>query len=165
MAQSQVSGLLSLGIDFSFNSIKTVRKVNWKEEAPWYCEIEDGLSWLCYCKNKECRAMDQLVVINRSYLVTSIERELRQLVCPVCGKGNQTVEPTLQIRNCGFVNCEWAMKGVPIRNKDSKIVSDGRTYDGKLYTFQENDHRVMWQTLDIVVKKLSDKNNWTNLPS
>lgn len=23
----------------------------------------------------------------------------------------------------------------------------------------------MWQSLDIVVKKLSDKNNWTNLPS
>lgn len=57
------------------------------------------------------------------------------------------------------------MKGIPLKNKTSKIYSEGRTYDNKLYTFQENDHRNMWSQLDVVVKKLTDKNNWRNLPS
>ena len=80
--------MLSLGIDFSFNTIKTVRKVTWKDEAPWYCEIEDGMCWLCYCQNSDCQAYNSLVVVNRGYVTTSIERELRILVCPVCKKGN-----------------------------------------------------------------------------
>jgi hypothetical protein len=40
---------VSLGIDFTFNTIKNVKKVSWKEDAPWYREITDGLSWICYC--------------------------------------------------------------------------------------------------------------------
>jgi len=27
---------MSLGIDISFNTIKDIRKVNWKKESPWY---------------------------------------------------------------------------------------------------------------------------------
>ena len=46
----------NLGIDFTFNIIKDVRKVHWQEEAPWYREIEDGFSWLCYCRNHACPA-------------------------------------------------------------------------------------------------------------
>ena len=55
------------------------------------------------------------------------------------------------------------MKGIPKNNAESKIYSEGRTYDGKLYTFKENDHRNAWKQLDIVVKHL--KENWKNLPS
>jgi hypothetical protein len=47
---------LSLGIDFTFNTIKNVKKVNWKEDAPWFREISDGLSWICYCMNPKCMA-------------------------------------------------------------------------------------------------------------
>ena len=45
---------VSLGIDFTFNTIKNVKKVNWKEEAPWYREISDGFCWLAYCYNEQC---------------------------------------------------------------------------------------------------------------
>jgi hypothetical protein len=45
---------LSLGIDFTFNNIKNVKKVNWKSDAPWYREITDGFCWLCYCQNSKC---------------------------------------------------------------------------------------------------------------
>ena len=51
-AQSQSS--LSLGIDFTFNTIKNVKKVAWKEDAPWYREISDGFCWLCFCQNNNC---------------------------------------------------------------------------------------------------------------
>lgn len=52
----QSSFQVSLGIDFTFNTIKNVKKVNWKEDAPWYREITDGLSWICYCQNSKCFA-------------------------------------------------------------------------------------------------------------
>ena len=138
-AKSMASPSVSLGIDFSFNLIKSVKKVTWKDEAPWFREISDGFCWLCYCKNPNCIAFNELVVINRGYCMLAIDKELRKLVCPVCKEGNKPPapgeEPTLSIRNCGFVNCEWAMKGIPNKNKTSKIYSEGRTYDKKLYTF------------------------------
>lgn len=40
-------------IDFTFNTIKTVKKVAWKEEAPWYREVTDGFCWIAYCHNDE----------------------------------------------------------------------------------------------------------------
>ena len=54
------------------------------------------------------------------------------LRCPLC-----RTSKFLVIRNCGFVNCEWSMRGVLRQNRESKIYADGRTYDGKLYTFKE----------------------------
>ena len=49
-----LSPQISLGIDFTFNTIKNVRKVTWKNESPWYREIQKGFSWFCYCMNKDC---------------------------------------------------------------------------------------------------------------
>lgn len=75
---------VSLGIDFTFNTIKNVKKVGWKEDAPWYREISDGLCWLCYCYNPKCQANTQLVVVNKSYGVFSISKEMQLIRCPCC---------------------------------------------------------------------------------
>ncbi len=71
------------------------------------------------------------------------------LQCPCCLSNKR-----LEVRNCGFVNCEWAMRGILNRNKDSKIYADGKTYDNKLYTFKECYYRNVWHALDIMVKPL-----------
>ena len=42
-----------LGIDFTFNTIKDVKKVTWKDSAPWFREIFDGFCWLAYCENDQ----------------------------------------------------------------------------------------------------------------
>lgn len=139
---------VSLGIDFTFNTIKNVKKVTWKQDAPWYREITDGMCWLCYCQNQRCIAYKQLVVINKGFGVFSISREMQSIRCPCCMSGK-----SLEVRNCGFVNCEWAMRGVLQRNKESKIYADGRTYDSKLYTFKECDYKSIWHALDIMVKQ------------
>ena len=51
---------VSLSMDFGFNCLRDVKKVNWEadkeKEVPWWCEVRDGLSWFGYCKNKECKA-------------------------------------------------------------------------------------------------------------
>lgn len=57
------------------------------------------------------------------------------------------------------------MKGILLKNSNSKICSEGRTYDSKLYTFQENNHRKLWLNLEIDVKKLNKKNCWKNIPT
>jgi len=75
---------VSLGIDFTFNTIKNVKKVAWKDDAPWYREISDGLCWLCYCHNAKCPAHKQLVVINKGFGVFSIGREMQGIRCPCC---------------------------------------------------------------------------------
>lgn len=151
---------VSLGIDFTFNTIKNVKKVNWKEDAPWYREITDGLSWICYCQNPKCHASKQMVVINKGYGTFSIKKEMLTIKCPCCLSNK-----TLEVRNCGFVNCEWAMRGILNRNKESKIYADGKTYDNKLYTFKECDYKSIWFALDIMVKQLDEKTALKNLPS
>jgi len=60
-----VKGKLSLGIDFTFNTIKNVKKVTWKKTAPWYREVSDGLSWFCYCRNAKCSIANELFIINK----------------------------------------------------------------------------------------------------
>jgi hypothetical protein len=92
-------------------------------------------------------AFKQLVVINKGYGVFSIKKELPNLRCPCC-----LAIKTLYVRNAGFVNCEWAMRGILNKNKESKIYADGKTYDSKLYTFKECDYKTVWLGLDIMVK-------------
>lgn len=82
------------------------------------------------------------------------------LKCPCCLSSK-----FLDVRNCGFVNCEWAMRGILNKNKESKIYADGKTYDNKLYTFKECDYRTIWYALDIMVKNLDEKTALKNIPS
>lgn len=105
-------------------------------------------------------AFEQLVVINKGYGVFSIKKEMLSIRCPCCLSSN-----TLQVKNAGFVNCEWAMRGILNRNKESKIYADGKTYDSKLYTFKECDYKSIWLALDIMVKQLDEKTTLKNIPS
>lgn len=51
------------------------------------------------------------------------------------------MQENYELRNLGFVNCEWALKGVRKHNSASRIISDGTTYDSKLHTFHEIDYK------------------------
>lgn len=117
--------------------------------------------------NQKCAVYKQLVVLSRGYSVIQLQKELKSAVCPVCKKGNKDTEgcQLLKFKNCGFVNCQWAIRGTLKKNNTSKIHTDGRTYDSKLYTFQEIDYRQVWNDLDIVIQKLNHNNNWENVAS
>jgi len=45
------------------------------------------------------------------------------------------MQENYELRNMGFVNCDWALKGVLKKQINSRIIADGNTFDGKLYTF------------------------------
>lgn len=55
---------LCLGLDFSFNYMKNLQKMNWDNIAPSFREIEDGLSIICYCMNENCKLYNQMFVEN-----------------------------------------------------------------------------------------------------
>ena len=57
---------LSKGIDFTFNTIKDVNKVSWKDDAPWFREITDGFCWLAYCHNRSLSKKDALIAKSRA---------------------------------------------------------------------------------------------------
>ena len=126
------------------------------EEFETLCRAELNLDRMSF----ECPAYKQLVVINRGYEIYQMKKEMSNgiLRCPCCRTSKHLV-----VRNCGFVNCEWSMRGVLKQNQDSKIYADGRTYDGKLYTFKECNYLEVWQQLDIMAKKL-DSNSVQNMP-
>jgi len=57
----------------------------------------------------KCPAYKDLVVINRGYDLFNLQTDLQKeiIVCPVCG-----TQKRLKIKNCGFVNAEWSMRGI-----------------------------------------------------
>ncbi len=142
---------LSLGIDFSFNIIKNVKKVTWKNSAPWYREVSDGLSWFCYCRNVKCEIANELFIIHKGFGHFYLHRDMKVIKCPVCQKS------LFEVRNIGFVWCQWQYKGTLANKKDSRITGEGRTYDHKLYTFKEANYNTMWDSLELVAKQLDHR--------
>lgn len=70
--RKEKKGKLDLRIDFSFNTIKNVKKVKWKEDAPKYREVTDGMSWFCYCRNLKCDIVHNLFIVNRGIIICII---------------------------------------------------------------------------------------------
>ena len=60
----QSKSKFKLGLDFSFNYLKSLKKVDWDDSAPTNREITDGLFLICYCQNKECEIFNQMFVHN-----------------------------------------------------------------------------------------------------
>jgi hypothetical protein len=59
-----------------------------------------------------------MVVANRGFGIFKLDQEINDFACPVCDS-NQ-----FELRNMGFVNCEWAIKGA-LRPNNNKIFADG----------------------------------------
>ena len=72
-----------------------------------------------------------MFIVNLNFGLFKLLEEVMTVKCPVCE------DSSFDFRNIGFVNAEWILKGKLKRHSDSRIFSDGKTYDGKLYTFKE----------------------------
>ena len=150
-------GKISLGIDFSFNLIKNIKKVGWKQAAPWYREVSDGLSWFCYCRNVKCEIANELFIVHKGFGHFYLHKDVKAIKCPVCEKR------LFEIRNIGFVWSQWQYKGILANKKDSRITGEGRTYDHKLYTFKEANYNTIWDSLELLAKPLDPRNSLQNV--
>lgn len=64
-----------------------------------------------------------------------------------CGSKN------VDVRNIGFVKCEWIYKGIMKQKRDSTVSGDGKTNDKKFHTFKEINLFSVFETLMIFVKE------------
>lgn len=109
-----------VGLDFTFNALRNVHRVGWQSDAPFFREISDGLSWFAYCKLRGCKAYRQLFVVTRGYGVFKMSREIKENIsCPACK------EKEFELRNVGFVNSEWALKGKLVGKAESRVFGEG----------------------------------------
>ena len=145
------SNSFSLAIDFSFNNIQTVKKVSWQESAPWYREVQDGFCWIAYCKNMQCKCYKEMVIINKGYGTFNLNNDKGAVSCPLC-----EISATLSIRNCGFVNSEWEVRGVLSRVSGALQRYQDKTYDGQLYTLKEMDFKSSWISFVVQCKRLPE---------
>ena len=91
----------------------------------------------------------QLVVCSRGYGTFNFAEEVKVVGCPVCKS-----KKTLLIKNCGFVNSEWYIKG-QMNSVKSMVSFEARTYDSKLYTFKELDYKSVWVNMTVICRKLT----------
>jgi hypothetical protein len=137
---------LKIAIDFTFNIIKQVKKVEWDEEAPIFWEVRDGLSLFSYCINPDCKIHKEMFVSNIGYIKLTADEfsyVMKSIICPCCW---DTTYPPL-ILNIGFVNSKWEIEGILKKSPSTWVFTDGKTYDSKLHTFKEMDYRNDWKKL------------------
>lgn len=48
-----------------------------------------------------------------------MSKDINDICCPVCKAKN------FELRNVGFVNCEWALKGKLLYKPDSRVFGEG----------------------------------------
>jgi len=54
----------AIGIDFSFNLLQNITKIDFSKEAPSFREASDGINIFCYCRNKQCKIENEMFVNN-----------------------------------------------------------------------------------------------------
>ena len=159
VAVSSQGSQLSLCMDFRFNMLRNVKKVVWKNEKSWYRQVKDGLNWFGYCCNINCIHYKDMFVSPRGYGIFKLEQELHEFSCPVC------LQNYVEIVNVGFVNCEWALKGAFRSDPLIKVISEGQTYDNKLYIFSEINYSKEFDHLNIFAKKIEGQPLISNVQS
>ena len=91
-----------------------------------------------------------MFVISKGYGIFKMSKDVPDISCPLCQSKN------FELRNVGFVNCEWALKGKLNYKSESRVFGEGQTYDGKLYTFKETNYLKVFEQLEIMAKRQKD---------
>ena len=60
-----------------------------------------------------------MFTVSRGYGVFKMSKDLTDFSCPVCHTKH------FELRNVGFVNCEWALKGKLLYKAESRVFGEG----------------------------------------
>ena len=110
-----------------------------------------GLIGLGTVSNEACDVNGQMVVSARGF--GTLSEDYKHAWCPVCRS-----KEDLFIKNIGFVNWQWMLKGVMNSIPKSVMTFSDRTYDKKLHVFKELDHKSCWKSLIIICQELAEEN-------
>lgn len=107
-----------------------------------------------------CEQFNKLQTLNQGFGIFKMEKLLICLDCIGCDG------VFCEVRNIGFVNCEWGVKGYILDESGSpvRVLSEGKTYDNKLHLFKEVNYNEKLCNLLMIVQKREIIND-QNLPS
>ena len=102
-----VDAKVSLSMDFTFNKLRSVKKISHKaSEKPWYEETKPGLNWFAYCMNVRCIINQKLFALNKGFGEFYLQTQIKTIKCPVCSND------LFSLRNIGFIDCSWQIRAV-----------------------------------------------------
>jgi hypothetical protein len=62
----------SINIDFTFNYMKEIKKIDFQNSAPNYREASDGINIFAYCENKKCLINKEMFIIKLGKFIIKI---------------------------------------------------------------------------------------------
>ena len=147
----------SLGLDFKFNTFKRFTKIAFDDNAPSFREAFDGLNYIIYCYNKQCRLYNDYFFYNKGYGLFNVLETINEIECPKCKK------KIILLRSIGFINSKWNYKGLLKQKLQSKFEGDGSTFENnKLFVLPEIDFEKQYLSLLIQVKAFKNKDVVSN---
>lgn len=142
-------------MDFTFNRLKTVYKVEESSQGcEWFQKAKPGFNWFGECQEINCITKGAQFVLNRNFGLFQLDNELKNVACPVCSCKR------VKIKNIGFKNTNWNIRAhFKATGPIAKLVKSsfsGKTYDDKIYIFDELDYQNDFEYLEIATKKLTN---------
>ena len=147
---------LQMGLNFKFNYLKNISKINFNNQAPSYCECSDGINLFAYCRKENCILNNNLFIKVLGYGIFNIMKEIEKVNCPFCNNKSE-------VKNIGLINSKWFYKGNINSNKQNSFEGDGITIDNQLYILKEAKINSILLKLIIDVKPYFVKRNNSNI--
>ena len=145
-----------MGLNFKFNYLKNISKINFNNQAPSYCECSDGINLFAYCRKENCILNNNLFIKVLGYGIFNIMKEIEKVNCPFCNNKSE-------VKNIGLINSKWFYKGNINSNKQNSFEGDGITIDNQLYILKEAKINSILLKLIIDVKPYFVKRNNSNI--
>ncbi|CAF2142433.1 unnamed protein product [Rotaria magnacalcarata] len=132
-----------------------LKRCIWSKQAPPWRKAARGLCLEGICRNSECNAFKQQVIISIGYKRFDVINEADEttVICPEC---EQYVEPKI----CGFNNCWWRFEGKKIEDgkPPKKCSSDWKHADDAYHYFDDKEtSMVTWRQL--ILEAVKEKPN------
>lgn len=124
------------------------QKIDFCLKAPNWRICKKGINITGYCRNKECKAFNQIVICPLGKVVIfDLILNSHSVKCPEC---NRNFVP----ESCGFVNCYYSWAGKKIENnqvKNFKLQKWENAGNNFLYFSPIKNKNVIWINLRILV--------------
>lgn len=130
---------------------RSLKRIEWAKTAPRWRRARQGLCLEGPCKNSNCEAFKQTVIISLGFRTFDLVSDVNEYTCkcPIC---KQWVEPI----TCAFNNCWWRYEGIKsYGNLPPKSCScDWKQADDAYNRFDENQSEtISWRKLKFEVVK------------
>ena len=116
------------------SSKKDSQKIQFSNSAPDWRRAGIGLCLEGICKNKECEAYSQYVIMKMGSVCYDLGLPNDKTKCPICSK-------YVQPMTCAFNNCKYRYLGIKnTPNGLERVRSDWKECDNNYYRFDPKEH-------------------------